>query len=87
MVKIVKKTDLYSIGADDDGSGTMTIFEAYRGLISAGFLPKRTVEFHFYSAEVKNSLWQVSDIFLTQIDRRAAFSDLKLWPVITSQGA
>lgn len=52
MVKIVKKTDLYPIGADDDGSGTMTIFEAYRGLISAGFLPKRTVEFHFYSAEV-----------------------------------
>ncbi|KAI5120508.1 hypothetical protein M0805_000093 [Coniferiporia weirii] len=38
-------------GADDDGSGTTTILEAYRGLISAGFLPKRTVEFHFYSAE------------------------------------
>ncbi|THH09068.1 hypothetical protein EW145_g2281 [Phellinidium pouzarii] len=38
-------------GADDDGSGTMSILEAYRGLISAGFQPKRTVEFHFYSAE------------------------------------
>jgi len=38
-------------GADDDGSGTMSILEAYRGLISAGFQPKRTVEFHWYSAE------------------------------------
>lgn len=38
-------------GADDDGSGTMSILEAYRGLIEAGFSPKRTVEFHFYSAE------------------------------------
>jgi len=38
-------------GADDDGSGTMSILEAYRGLISAGFKPQRTVEFHWYSAE------------------------------------
>ncbi len=26
--------------------------EAYRGLIAAGFQPDRTVEFHWYSAEV-----------------------------------
>ncbi|KLO12837.1 peptidase [Schizopora paradoxa] len=38
-------------GADDDGSGTMSILEAYRGLISAGFVPRRTVEFHWYAAE------------------------------------
>ncbi|EJD01034.1 Zn-dependent exopeptidase [Fomitiporia mediterranea MF3/22] len=38
-------------GADDDGSGTMSILEAYRGLVSTGFSPKHTVEFHFYSAE------------------------------------
>ncbi|KAI5833219.1 Zn-dependent exopeptidase [Schizophyllum commune Tattone D] len=38
-------------GADDDGSGTVTILEAYRGLIAAGFQPDRTVEFHWYSAE------------------------------------
>ena len=31
----------------------MSILEAYRALISAGFSPKRTVEFHFYSAEVR----------------------------------
>ncbi|KAF8528894.1 peptidase [Hysterangium stoloniferum] len=38
-------------GADDDGSGTVTILEAYRALLSAGFRPNRTVEFHWYSAE------------------------------------
>ncbi|TFK29308.1 peptidase [Coprinopsis marcescibilis] len=38
-------------GADDDGSGTVTILEAYRALIAADFHPVRTVEFHWYSAE------------------------------------
>ncbi|TFK43342.1 peptidase [Crucibulum laeve] len=38
-------------GADDDGSGTVTILEAYRALIAADFHPARTVEFHWYSAE------------------------------------
>ncbi|KIY49546.1 peptidase [Fistulina hepatica ATCC 64428] len=38
-------------GADDDGSGTVTILEAYRALIAANFRPVHTVEFHWYSAE------------------------------------
>jgi len=38
-------------GADDDGSGSVTILEAYRGLIAADFHPVRAVEFHWYSAE------------------------------------
>ncbi|KAG9312813.1 hypothetical protein JVU11DRAFT_6229 [Chiua virens] len=38
-------------GADDDGSGTVTILEAYRSLLAAGFIPERPVEFHWYSAE------------------------------------
>lgn len=38
-------------GADDDGSGTVTILEAYRALIASEFTPNRTVEFHWYSAE------------------------------------
>ncbi|KAI0355833.1 peptidase [Trametes cingulata] len=38
-------------GADDDGSGSMNILEAYRVLIAAGFRPERTVEFHWYSGE------------------------------------
>ncbi|KJA30105.1 hypothetical protein HYPSUDRAFT_210903 [Hypholoma sublateritium FD-334 SS-4] len=38
-------------GADDDGSGSVTILESYRALIAADFRPLRTVEFHWYSAE------------------------------------
>jgi len=38
-------------GADDDGSGTVSILEAYRGLLETGYKPTRTVEFHWYSAE------------------------------------
>ncbi|KIK78401.1 hypothetical protein PAXRUDRAFT_834576 [Paxillus rubicundulus Ve08.2h10] len=38
-------------GADDDGSGTVTILESYRALLAAGFKPRRPVEFHWYSAE------------------------------------
>lgn len=38
-------------GADDDGSGTVTILEAYRALLAAEYLPETPVEFHWYSAE------------------------------------
>jgi leucyl aminopeptidase len=38
-------------GADDDGSGTTSTFEAFRILAENGFSPKRPVEFHWYSAE------------------------------------
>jgi leucyl aminopeptidase len=38
-------------GADDDGSGSITILESYRALIAADFRPIRTIEFHWYSAE------------------------------------
>ncbi|KAH7907010.1 hypothetical protein BJ138DRAFT_1070850 [Hygrophoropsis aurantiaca] len=38
-------------GADDDGSGTVTILEAYRALLAADFHPERPVEFHWYSGE------------------------------------
>ncbi|RKP12221.1 aminopeptidase-like protein [Piptocephalis cylindrospora] len=40
-----------SPGADDDGSGTVTILEAFRALLKLGFRPKRSVEFHWYAAE------------------------------------
>ncbi|CAG8835880.1 11732_t:CDS:1, partial [Gigaspora margarita] len=36
---------------DDDGSGTVTILEAFRVLAEGQFRPKRSVEFHWYSAE------------------------------------
>ncbi|CAG8572778.1 19283_t:CDS:2, partial [Dentiscutata erythropus] len=38
-------------GADDDGSGTVTILEAFRALAEGQFRPRRSVEFHWYSAE------------------------------------
>ncbi|CAG8576015.1 9254_t:CDS:2 [Funneliformis caledonium] len=38
-------------GADDDGSGTVTILEAFRVLVAGQFRPVRPVEFHWYSAE------------------------------------
>ncbi|KAK9367232.1 hypothetical protein V1509DRAFT_627379 [Lipomyces kononenkoae] len=38
-------------GADDDGSGTVTILETFRALVENGFAPNNTVEFHWYSAE------------------------------------
>jgi len=38
-------------GADDDGSGTVTILESYRSILASGYIPDRPVEFHWYSAE------------------------------------
>ncbi|KAF7331936.1 Peptide hydrolase [Mycena kentingensis (nom. inval.)] len=38
-------------GADDDGSGSVTILESYRALLEADFHPERAIEFHWYSAE------------------------------------
>ncbi|KAI9593489.1 hypothetical protein BDF19DRAFT_447909 [Syncephalis fuscata] len=38
-------------GADDDGSGTVSSFEAFRALIDSGFKPKRPIEFHWYAGE------------------------------------
>jgi hypothetical protein len=46
-----------SSGADDDGSGSVTILEAYRALIKSDFRPVQHVEFHWYSAEVSSSIW------------------------------
>lgn len=38
-------------GADDDGSGVVTILEALKILSDNAFLPEKNVEFHFYAAE------------------------------------
>jgi Zn-dependent M28 family amino/carboxypeptidase len=38
-------------GADDDGSGTVTILAAFRALVRAGVRPGVPVEFHWYAAE------------------------------------
>ncbi|KAJ1833540.1 hypothetical protein LPJ63_002672 [Coemansia sp. RSA 2711] len=38
-------------GADDDGSGTVTILEALRVLLARDFAPRHAVEFHWYAGE------------------------------------
>ncbi|KAJ2726402.1 hypothetical protein GGI07_000540 [Coemansia sp. Benny D115] len=38
-------------GADDDGSGTVTILEAFRALLASEFRPHHAVEFHWYAGE------------------------------------
>ncbi|KAJ7269568.1 peptidase [Mycena rebaudengoi] len=38
-------------GAGDDGSGTVTILEAYRALLVANYIPVSPLEFHFYAGE------------------------------------
>lgn len=38
-------------GADDDGSGSVNLLEAFRALVTSGFKPTTPVEFHWYSAE------------------------------------
>lgn len=44
-------------GADDDGSGTVTILEAFRVLAMNGFIPKEgPVEFHWYAGEEGGNL-------------------------------
>ncbi|KAJ3997701.1 peptidase [Lentinula boryana] len=40
-----------SPGADDDGSGTITILEAYRAILQSGYVPLSPLEFHLYAAE------------------------------------
>ncbi|KAJ3044423.1 Leucine aminopeptidase 1 [Rhizophlyctis rosea] len=40
-----------SPGADDDGSGTTSSIEAFRVLLQNAVIPRRTIEFHWYSAE------------------------------------
>ncbi|KAJ3403742.1 hypothetical protein HDU80_003778 [Chytriomyces hyalinus] len=38
-------------GADDDGSGSVTIFETLRVLVQGNYVPKTPIEFHWYAAE------------------------------------
>jgi len=38
-------------GADDNASGSVVVLETLRVLIFAGYLPRRTIEFHWYAAE------------------------------------
>ncbi|KAJ1950164.1 hypothetical protein FBU59_000810 [Linderina macrospora] len=63
-------------GADDDGSGTVTILEAFRVLLKRGFAPSHSVEFHWYAGE-EGGLLGSQDIALAyQKDKRKVVADL-----------
>lgn len=49
-------------GADDDGSGTVTVLEVLRLIVLSGLKPQNTLEFHFYAAE-EGGLLGSQDIF------------------------
>ncbi|KAK5994361.1 Leucine aminopeptidase 1 [Cladobotryum mycophilum] len=51
-----------SPGADDNGSGSVTILEAFRVIAESGLKPKNTLEFHWYSGE-EGGLLGSQDIF------------------------
>lgn len=55
-------------GADDNGSGTVTILEVFRILVESGFEPENTIQFHWYSAEEGGLLG--SQAVLTEYKRR-----------------
>lgn len=42
---------LRSPGADDNGSGCVTVLDVFRTLVANGFQPENTYQFHWYSAE------------------------------------
>ncbi|KAJ2692781.1 hypothetical protein H4218_006267 [Coemansia sp. IMI 209128] len=61
-------------GADDDGSGTVTILEALRVFSQSSLTPKRSVEFHWYAGE-EGGLLGSADI-AKQYKGRAVVADL-----------
>ncbi|KZV82160.1 Zn-dependent exopeptidase [Exidia glandulosa HHB12029] len=38
-------------GADDDGSGSVTLIEAFRALVESGYAPSVPIHFHWYAGE------------------------------------
>jgi leucyl aminopeptidase len=61
-------------GADDNGSGTTTIFEALRALLKSGFIPERPIEFHFYSAEEAGLLGSQQVAHQYSIEKRQVYA-------------
>ena len=55
-------TNARSPGADDNASGSVTIMEAFRVIVEAGFKPTNTLEFHWYSGE-EGGLLGSADVF------------------------
>ncbi|KAJ1895317.1 hypothetical protein LPJ66_004664 [Kickxella alabastrina] len=58
-------------GADDDGSGTVTILEALRVFAHSGLKSKRSVEFHWYAGE-EGGLLGSADVSKTYEGKKVA---------------
>lgn len=56
-------------GADDDGSGAMTILEVFNVLMQTEFKPENTVEFHWYAAEELGCLGSL-DVYKNYSEQR-----------------
>lgn len=54
-------------GADDDGSGSSVVMEAFRVLVEHGFVPERSLEFHWYAGEERGLLGsqQVAEAYVS----------------------
>ncbi|KAJ2055828.1 hypothetical protein GGI17_006501 [Coemansia sp. S146] len=63
-------------GADDDGSGTVTILEALRVFSKSSLTPKRAVEFHWYAGEEGGLLGSADVAKKYTSDGKAVVADL-----------
>ncbi|KAJ2827671.1 hypothetical protein FBU31_003109 [Coemansia sp. 'formosensis'] len=63
-------------GADDDGSGTVTILEALRVFSQSSLVPKRAVEFHWYAGEEGGLLGSADIAKQYTRDKKAVVADL-----------
>lgn len=67
-INLLLPSILSAPGADDNGSGTVTILEVFRILVESGFRPVNTIQFHWYSAEEGGLLG--SQAVMTEYKRR-----------------
>jgi leucyl aminopeptidase len=67
-----------SPGADDNGTGVITITEILRSLVQMQYNPKRTIEFHFYAAEEWGLLGSLSIAFRYALENRQVISMLNI---------
>lgn len=71
-INLILPSLLAAPGADDDASGTITNLETLRlyvTLLSKGYIPKNTIEFHFYSAEEAGMLGSL-DVFSSYSEKQ-----------------
>ncbi|KIY72651.1 peptidase [Cylindrobasidium torrendii FP15055 ss-10] len=57
-------------GADDDGSGTVTLLEALRSILESGYIPVTPLEFHFYAGEEGGLLGSQAVVALYELAQR-----------------